>query len=137
MQRRISMSRSLVVALLATMLGPAPARASVEDNKQLVRRFTDEVYNQHKKSSIDVYVHPDFVDHSPGTGADARGIDYVKAQWDRNYAAFPDLRFTLDDVLAEGDKVVARWTSDSTFKGALGDVAGKAREHQSLPGSIT
>jgi predicted ester cyclase len=128
-QRRISTSMLLVVALLATaMLGPAPACASVEDNKQLVRHFTDEVYNQHKKSSIDVYVHPDFVDHSPGTGADARGIDYVKAQWDRNYAAFPDLHLTLDDVLAEGDKVVARWTSDSTFKGALGDVAGKGQK---------
>jgi predicted ester cyclase len=120
---------SLAAALLGcTMLGPAPARASAEDNKQLVRRFTDEVYNQRKKPSIDVYVHPDFVDHSPGTGPDARGIEYVKVQWDRNYAAFPDLRFKLDDVLAEGDKVVARWTSDGNFSGTLGDVAGKGQK---------
>ena len=129
MQQRIAMFLPLVVAFLATTrLGPAPACASAEDNKQLVRHFTEEVYNQHKKASIDVYVHPDFADHSPGTGADARGIDYVKAQWDRNFAAFPDLRFTLDDVLAEGDKVVARWTSDSTFTGALGGVAGKGQK---------
>jgi len=110
------------------MLGAAPVRASAESNKQLVRKFTDEVYNQRKKAAIDTYVHPDFVDHSPGTGSDAHGIDYVKAQWDRNYVAFPDLTFKLDDVLGEGDRVVMRWTSDSTFSGTLGSVAGKGQK---------
>jgi predicted ester cyclase len=129
MQRLNSKRVALAAILLGgTVLQVTPALASTDDNKQIVRRFTEEVYGQRKRASIDTYVHEKFVDHSPGTGPDAGGIDYVKDQWDRNYTAFPDLAFTLDDVLAEGDKVVARWTSHSTFTGKLGDVAGEGQK---------
>ena len=125
MRTRPSILACLVVVLLVSpVIPPASAGGSVDANKQLVRRFTDELYNQRKKDRIEAYVHPDFVDHSPGTGPESRGIDYVKDQWERNYAAFPDLRFELLDVLAEGDKVVARWKSDGTFSGTLSGATG-------------
>jgi predicted ester cyclase len=39
------------------------------------------------------------------------------------YAAFPDLRFTVEDQVAEGDKVVTRWSSEGTHKGELMGIA--------------
>jgi len=96
--------------------------------KNVVLRFIDVVYNASHPESIDVFVHPDFVDHSPGVPAGARGPGWVKTQYASTYAAFPDLRFTVDDVIAEGDEVVTRWSSHGTFSGKLGDVSGKGQE---------
>lgn len=119
---------TVCVVLFAGGFGEA-ARAddSVAWNKNLVRRFTDEVYNQSHKERIDAYVHADFIDHSPGAPLNARGPAYVASQYAATYAAFPDLRFTVEDLIGEGDKVVMRWSSQGTFTGKLGDVPGKGQ----------
>jgi len=124
----MSLSR-MALALCCTLLVAAPLRADDvgEANKALVRRFTEEVYNQRSKDRIDAYVHPDFVDHSPGVPPEARGTAWVHQQYENTYGAFPDLTFTLEDVLAEGDKVVMRWNSKGTFRGKLGDVPGRGQ----------
>jgi len=96
--------------------------------KTVVLRFIDVVYNASQPDSIDAFVHADFVDHSPGVPADARGPQWVHTQYGNTYAAFPDLRFTVDDVIAEGDEVVTRWSSHGTFTGKLGDVTGKGQK---------
>ena len=70
----------------------------------------------------------DFVDRSPGAPAEAHGTAWVQQQYESTYGAFPDLRFTLEDVLAEGDKVVMRWSSKGKFSGKLGDVAGHGQD---------
>jgi predicted ester cyclase len=125
--RRFVILGILLVAAVAHGSGKQtqdPAAAA----KAVVLRFIDVVYNASHPDSIEAFVHPDFVDHSPGVPEGASGPAWVHTQYAKTYAAFPDLRFTVDDVIAEGDEVVTRWSSHGTFSGKLGEVAGKGQK---------
>jgi steroid delta-isomerase-like uncharacterized protein len=80
---------------------------STDENKARVRRFYDEVVNAGRFELVDRFIAPDFVDHDgfPGLTPDREG---VREFFETVRAAFPDLRFTVDDLIAEGDKVAAR-----------------------------
>src|SRR5919199_748910 len=85
-------------------------------NKTIVRRFLEEGLNQHNLDAIDAANAPDFVDHRapPGFASDKADAWQVAAMYLR---AFPDLHFTLEDLIAEGDTVVARWSSRGMNQG--------------------
>ena len=88
-----------------------------EENKALFRRMFEEVINQGNISLIDELVAPDFVEHEelpPGAPA---GREAVKQLFSMLHTGFPDLKATIDDVIAEGDKVVARTTWSGTHQG--------------------
>jgi steroid delta-isomerase-like uncharacterized protein len=89
---------------------------SDEDNKALVRRFVDEVQSGGNIDLIDEICSPEFVNHSapPGIPADREGIKIVTAMFRR---AFPDSYFTVEDMVAEGDKVATRKTFHGTHEG--------------------
>jgi steroid delta-isomerase-like uncharacterized protein len=89
---------------------------SAEDNKALVRRFVDEVQSAGNIDLIDEVCSPEFVNHSapPGIPADCEGIKIVTAMF---RGAFPDSYFTVEDMVAEGDKVVTRKTFHGTHEG--------------------
>ena len=89
---------------------------SAEDNKALVRRFVDEVQSGGNIDLIDEVCSPGFVNHSapPGIPADCEGIKIVTAMF---RGAFPDSYFTVEDMVAEGDKVVTRKTFHGTHEG--------------------
>jgi predicted ester cyclase len=89
---------------------------SDEDNKVLVRRFVDEVQSGGNIDLIDEICSPQFVNHSapPGIPADCDGIKMVTAMFRR---AFPDSYFTVEDMMAEGDKVATRKTFHGTHEG--------------------
>jgi steroid delta-isomerase-like uncharacterized protein len=88
---------------------------SLEENKALVRRLA-EVINQGTLSIVDQVVSSDFVLHH------ASGRDFPKEVYSQNAVtlrnAFPDVNMALDDLCAEGDKVVCRYTITGTHKGA-------------------
>ena len=89
---------------------------SIEQNKASFRRMLEEVLNQGTISLIDELVAPDFVEHEelpPGIPAGREG---VKQLFTTLRGAFPDLKATID-VIAEGDKVVARSTWSGTHQG--------------------
>lgn len=67
---------------------------------------------------IDELCATDFVWH-PSTGEDIGGLKDFKYNTSEVYSAFPDLHFTLDDMVAEGDKVAVRWTITGTHKGGF------------------
>jgi predicted ester cyclase len=92
---------------------------SAKEIKALMRRAF-EVINKGKAASIttDEIWAPNFVLHT-GTGRDIRGLKDYKQWWSENYNAFPDLHFTLDDMVVEGDKVVSRYTMTGTHKGEI------------------
>ncbi len=92
------------------------AAMSVEDNRTLVRRWLEEGYNQGNVTIIDELTAPDFVDHHlpPGVPPNAEGH---KAWLQVARAGFPDLHITIEDMIAEGDKVVARSTVTRTQTG--------------------
>ncbi len=89
---------------------------TTEANKATARRFADEVLNRGNLALIDELVAPDFVDHSAPPGVPPNR-DAAKTFFATLRAAFPDLHVTIDDVIAEGDKVVLRSTAHGTMKG--------------------
>jgi len=92
---------------------------TMEANKANAQRFVDEVVNGGNLAVIDELLAPDFVDHGgqPGVPPTREGTKAIMAML---HKAFPDLHATVDDVIAEGDKVVQRTTSHGTMKGSFG-----------------
>ena len=89
---------------------------STEENKANVHRFTDGL-NQKNVAVIDELCTPDYVNHDPANPQVRSREDYK--QWFTGLsAAFPDLHFTIDDILAEGDKVAYRFTLRATHSGS-------------------
>jgi serine phosphatase RsbU (regulator of sigma subunit) len=84
-----------------------------EDNKALVRRFTEEVANQGNLDVADELLAPDFVDHDVIPGK-LGGIEDVKRWIAERRASFSDLHFSIEEQIAEGDKVVSRIISSGT-----------------------
>lgn len=92
------------------------------ENKELTRRIFNEVWNQKKLGLIDELVSPDYIHHDSGTATVQTGIEGYK-QFVRLFQnAFPDIRFTIQDEISEGDKVVIRWTVTGTHRGDLPDL---------------
>ena len=91
---------------------------SAEQNKATTRRIFEEVWNKGNLTVIDETSAANVVNHfiPPGMAAGAEGFKQFVMLY---RGAFPDLRFTLDDVIAEGDQVVTRWTTHATHTGPL------------------
>jgi steroid delta-isomerase-like uncharacterized protein len=88
-----------------------------EQNKNLERRLFDQVYNRGDFTVVDELIARDYLGHSPTPGTENRGRESFKQFYATLRQAFPDLRFTIEDLIAEGDKVVVRWTARGTFAG--------------------
>jgi steroid delta-isomerase-like uncharacterized protein len=89
---------------------------SNEGNKAIVRRWYDEFWNGGKLEAADELLHPDYV-YQDGYGAGAPSVAANKeghAIWHR---ILPDLHFTIEDMIAEGETVVVRWTARGTHQG--------------------
>ena len=95
---------------------------SAEQNKANARRFYEEVWNQGNLDVIDQLADPNVVGHDP-VGGEIRGREALRQFVSGNRTAFPDLRITIEDQVAEGDKVVTRWSSRGTHKGDLMGIA--------------
>ena len=91
-----------------------------ETNKTLSRRFFDEVWNEGKLAVVDELILKDHVNSGPGTIPGLPNGPEGAKQFVMMYRnAFPDTHFTIDEQIAEGDKVVTRWTAHGTHKGEL------------------
>ena len=91
---------------------------SIDTNKALILASFDEGWNARHLAIFDQLLHPDLVDHSVPSGLPTTQ-EGAKELAKRFWSAFPDLRFTIEDQIAEGDKVVTRWTAGGTHTGAL------------------
>jgi steroid delta-isomerase-like uncharacterized protein len=95
---------------------------STEENRALVRRLIEEVWNQGNLAIFDELYAPDFIFHDPGL-PQVRTREEDK-QWIAGILkAFPDFQITIDDLIAEGDQVVVRLTGRGTNIGDLGTPA--------------
>lgn len=92
---------------------------STEENKAIARRLY-ETFNRAVStgdmSLLDQVLPADAVDHNPSPGQ-APGLEGVKQVFGQFRAAFPDFTLTVEDMIAEGDKVVSRLTVRATHKG--------------------
>ena len=89
---------------------------STEENKARVQRFYEEVFNRKNTAALDEFIDPQAVDHSAPPGAPG-GIAGARQVAGMFLVAFPDVRFTVEDLIAEGDLVVARLTQSGTHQG--------------------
>jgi steroid delta-isomerase-like uncharacterized protein len=90
-----------------------------EENKAIVRRFNElveEYWRTGNADALEEVVAPDFVHHAPGIPPDLEGLKQALPMF---RAAFPDMRLTEEDVIADGDKVVDRVTVRGTHQGEL------------------
>ena len=91
---------------------------SAQENKKKARRLMEEAFGQGKPELVNDLLDPDFVRYDPYIEAgEVRGVETVKENivWFRN--VFPDLTCTIEEQLAEGEKVVSRWTVRGTHQG--------------------
>jgi steroid delta-isomerase-like uncharacterized protein len=87
------------------------------ENIDTVQRLFDEVWNQGKFELIDELLAENYVDHDPLLGESDR--EGAKAAISGYRAAFPDLKFTVEEIFAAGDRVVVRWIGTGTFENEL------------------
>ena len=89
---------------------------SIEQNKQFVQQFAEEVLNGRKLVALDRMVPADFVEAVPlpGQGPGREGLKHAIGMF---LKGFPDLQWTTDEQIAEGDKVVSRFTWTGTHRG--------------------
>jgi steroid delta-isomerase-like uncharacterized protein len=101
----------------AVRAGEAQA-SSTEQNKVVARRFGQEVWGRGDMQAADELLAEDLIEHNPAPGqaAGREGHKQVLQVW---RAAFPDLTITVDDLLADGERVALRWTAHATHEGEL------------------
>ena len=95
---------------------------STEENKALARRFAEDIINRGNVDMVDEIYAPEYVDHDPNMPEDVHGLEGVKETYNMILGAFPDSEVTIEDQVAEGDKVVTRWTVRATHQGELMDI---------------
>jgi steroid delta-isomerase-like uncharacterized protein len=91
---------------------------SAEENKAIIRRLSDETWNKANLNVINELMVPEVVNHVAGN-PEMRGPESFKQFVATYKAAFPDQQWTTDDLIAEDDLVVERWTVSGTQTGPL------------------
>ena len=89
---------------------------SVDKNKEVTRLTLEEVMNKSNLELIPSLFAPDYV-HRAASGQEIRGHEGWKQTVIDAHAAFPDIHYTVDELIGDGDKVVCRFTGTGTFKG--------------------
>ena len=92
---------------------------STEENKAIVRRVNDEVWSEGHLDVIDELIADNFVATVVGAPEQIRGPQGFREFVVMYRKAFPDLRITVDEQVAEGETVVTRWTATGTNEGDL------------------
>jgi steroid delta-isomerase-like uncharacterized protein len=94
-----------------------------EHNKAIVRRLFAELWNTGNLSMADQIFAPTYEHHDPSTPDFGRGPDSEKKRASLYRNAFPDMHLTIEDVIAEGETVMTRWSCQGTHKGDLNGIA--------------
>lgn len=95
---------------------------SIKNNKVIIKRLLDEVFFQGKMEVIDELVAED-VSGQDAAIDEARTIEAFRNVVDLFRTAFPDASYTIHDLIAEGDRVVARWSLTGTHRGTFLDIS--------------
>jgi predicted ester cyclase len=91
---------------------------SPDDNKAILRTYVETIFNQKQVDRADDLVAADYLDHAALPGQ-APGLEGAKQKWAMYLAGIPDLRVTIEELVAEGDKVAVRRSYEGTHQGEL------------------
>ena len=97
-----------------------------EQNKTLARRWFEDLFSRGDLDAADEILGAEFVDHL--THEDERGLEELKDYVSIYRTAFPDIEDTVEEIVAEADKVVVRWRSRGTHQGEFMGVAPTGRD---------
>ena len=89
-----------------------------EQNKAIVRRYVEAVWNQGNLALADEMLSQDYIHHD-FISPDVHGVEAMKQYVAQMREAFPDTVWVIDDLIAEGDKVVMRFTGTGTHQGEI------------------
>lgn len=101
-----------------------------EGNKNLLRRYFDEAWNQGHTELLDELVASHFVNHNPIFPNLPPGPGSLKPNFAALRTTFPDIHFTIEDMISEADKVVTRFTCRGTHQGDWRGIAPTGRRVQ-------
>src|ERR687893_532008 len=99
-----------------------------EENKALGRREIEEIFNGRNLDAAHEIYASDFVDHDRAFSWEMHGPEDMKEYVGIFHSAFPDFHVTLEDQIAEGDKVVNRWRVRAPPQGEFQGVAPTGKE---------
>jgi predicted ester cyclase len=108
--------------------------AMSEQNKALMSRIVEELWNKKNPRVIDELYADNYVGHTPDSIL--KGHAGARQHYNTYIAAFPDCRIAIDGMVAEGDKVSVRWTATGTHRGELAGIAPTGKRI-SVPGNLT
>jgi steroid delta-isomerase-like uncharacterized protein len=94
-----------------------------EQNKTIVRRLFEDLWNKGSLPVADELFAPTYTHHDAATPDVGRGPESEKKRVTMYRTAFTDLRLTIEDIVAEGETVMARWSCRGTHKGELNGIA--------------
>src|SRR5262245_20074919 len=107
--------------LSASRPGAQGATTSIDQNKAMVRRWSEELWGRGNLAVADEIIAPDYLRHDPGDPFPARGPEDVKRLVTMLRSMLPDFRIEVEAIVAEGDMVVSRYTATATdTKGYMG-----------------
>ena len=92
-------------------------------NKILSRRVLKEVFSEGNLDMVAEIFSEDHVHHDPAMPEEGHGREHFKEFASMYRSAFPDINIEIEDQIAEGDKVVTRWTGTGTHEGELTGIA--------------
>lgn len=95
----------------------AAEQNKTEQNKSTVRRLIEEIVNKGNYSLINQLVDTNYIGHDPTLPRDLKGPENLQKNLQELRTAFPDINIKIEDLVAEGDKVICRWTGTGTHKG--------------------
>ena len=95
-----------------------PSKTNFNDNAELVRYFFEEVWNKGNLAVVDGLIAANSVDHNRQPGA-PRGRNGYKASVTMFRSAFPDIRYNLEQVFTDADRVAIRFSGTGTHLGAF------------------
>ncbi len=107
-----------------------------EENKEISRRFF-ELWNARNVDEVGGLVTDDHVNHDPANPGDIIGVDGIKQLMSAYLAAFPDLKFEINAIFAEGYLVCTQWTASGTHSGDLMGIPATHKEVRSTGISIS
>ncbi len=93
------------------------------DNKAVARRLYEQAWNKRRVEVVDEVISPSHALHDPHFYGSSIGPAAYKSRISHFLAAFPDLRFTIEDMVTEKDKVAVSWTFSGTHKGDFEGIA--------------
>ncbi|HEY7591191.1 MAG TPA: ester cyclase [Candidatus Limnocylindrales bacterium] len=94
---------------------PPGAKVDPEEGKRILRHHVEDVFNRHDLSELDDWLAPGYIYRA--MGMEIRGLDGYKSTVEPLFVAFPDVRNTIEQLIAEDDLVATRWRARGTHLG--------------------